>query len=153
MWTLIISRSLTNKEIKYMQYGMAILNDISNFKWNVTSATLISFTVLSCTSPQRNGIVALLNRLSFPSRGTVIPVAFVKKPSGPATDRRWDLHRQPRLSTQQGREAHIAGGYRPKTNTSPNRKETTRSCWEIRETYVLIFIHRETCYNVTRLLS
>lgn len=76
--------------------------------------------------------MALLNRLSFPSRGTVIPVAFVKKPSGPATDRRWDLHRQLRLSTQQGRKAHIEGGYRLKTNTSPNRKGTTRPCWEIR---------------------
>lgn len=93
-----------------------------------------------------------MNRLSFPSRGTVIPVAFVKKPSGPATDRRWALHRQLRLSNQQGREAHIAGGYRLKTNTGPNRKGTTRPCWDIRGTRVLIFIHRATCYNVASFL-
>lgn len=32
---------------------------------------------------------ALLNRLSFPLRGSVIPVAFVEKPSGPVPDRGW----------------------------------------------------------------
>lgn len=108
------------------------------------------------TSPpklQCSGIEALLNRLSFPSRDTVIPVAFVKKPSGQATDRRWALHRQLRLSTQQGREAHIAGGYRLKTNTNSNRKETTRPCWEIRGTHVLIFIHWATCRNVASFIA
>ncbi len=77
----------------------------------------------------------------------------MKKPSGPDTDRRWDLRRQLRLSTQQGREAHIAGGYRLKTNTSPNRKRTTRPCWEIRGTHVLIFIHRATCHNVASFIA
>ncbi|KAL6480204.1 hypothetical protein MHYP_G00112370 [Metynnis hypsauchen] len=71
---------------------------------------------------------ALLKRLSFPSRGSVIPVVFVKKPSGPASDRRWALHRELRLSAQQGREVHLARGHRPKTNIGPDRKGATRPC-------------------------
>lgn len=65
-----------------------------------------------------------MNRLSFPLEGSVIPVAFVNEPSGHRQE--VALHRQLRLSAQQGREVLQAGRHKQKTNMGLNRKGTTR---------------------------
>lgn len=69
---------------------------------------------------QDHWVGALLKKLSFPSRDSVISV--VKEPSGSSQGAE--------VVSSAGEEVHLTRGHSTKTNTGPDRKGTTRPCWD-----------------------
>lgn len=98
--------------VRWLTCNQVVLHNMAliHFLFKTSVWVLPCHPTLACPTPGEScGQAALLNRLSFPLRGSVIPVAFVEKPSGPVADRGWTLHRQLRLSALQGRETGLLG--------------------------------------------